>query len=241
MGYSSCAQRYLLLGLSREYPLSTASQLKLAYSNSILRWGSPEFIGLGFLSFITIVLVELFGSPFLKSASIIVGLVVGCVVAGAAGYIDASSIDNAPVVTFLWCAHLPPSAASGHFQLNRFGRVHTFELKVYPPAILPMIAVYSWSSSHVMITHPKLMPSQVAVAMEAIGDITASAEVSRLKVEGPEFDSRIQGGVLADGVAGFFCALFMVTPLSVFAQVCICALFDLAEVIYLCRITVSSL
>jgi hypothetical protein len=32
--------------------------------------------------------------------------------------------------------------------------------------------------------------------MEAIGDITASAEVSRLPVEGEDFDSRIQGGVL---------------------------------------------
>lgn len=36
----------------------------------------------------------------------------------------------------------------------------------------------------------------VSLAMEAIGDITASAEVSRLEVDGPEFDSRIQGGVL---------------------------------------------
>ena len=36
----------------------------------------------------------------------------------------------------------------------------------------------------------------VSVAMEAIGDITASAEVSRVAVDGPEFDSRIQGGVL---------------------------------------------
>lgn len=32
--------------------------------------------------------------------------------------------------------------------------------------------------------------------MEAIGDITASAEVSRLKVTGDDFGSRIQGGVL---------------------------------------------
>lgn len=32
--------------------------------------------------------------------------------------------------------------------------------------------------------------------MEAIGDITASAEVSRVAVDGEEFDTRIQGGVL---------------------------------------------
>ncbi|KAJ7216149.1 xanthine/uracil permease [Mycena rebaudengoi] len=121
-----------------------------------LPWASPEFIGLGFLSFI-------------------MGLAVGCIVAGAAGYIDRSSIDSAPSITFLW--------------------VHTFKIGVYPPAILPMLAVY------------------VSLAMEAIGDITASAEVSRVDVRGIEFDSRIQGGVLR-----FVSALLTVTPLSIFAQ-----------------------
>ncbi|KAI6152535.1 xanthine/uracil permease [Pisolithus tinctorius] len=145
-----------------------------------LPWGSPDFIGLGFLSFVSIILTELFGSPFLKNASIIIGLAVGCIVAGAAGYIDGSSIKSAPAITFLW--------------------VHTFKIRVYPAAILPMLAVY------------------VSVAMEAIGDITASAEVSRLKVDDEEFDSRVQGGVLSDGLGGFFSALFTVTPLSIFAQ-----------------------
>ncbi|KAJ7815876.1 xanthine/uracil permease [Mycena olivaceomarginata] len=145
-----------------------------------LPWGSPEFIGIGFLSFVSIILTERFGSPFLKNISIIVGLVIGCIVAGAAGYIDNSSIKTAPAITFLW--------------------VKTFKIGVYPPAILPMLAVY------------------VSLAMEAIGDITASAEVSRQEVDGPEFDSRIQGGVLSDGLGGFLSALFTVTPLSIFAQ-----------------------
>ncbi|KIM38722.1 hypothetical protein M413DRAFT_19962 [Hebeloma cylindrosporum] len=146
-----------------------------------LPWGSPEFIGLGFLSFVTIILTELFGSPFLKNISIIVGLVVGCIVAGAAGYISDSTIKSAPAITFLW--------------------VKTFKLRVYPPAILPMLAVY------------------VSLAMEAIGDITASAEVSRQEVVGDLFDSRIQGGILSDGISGFFSALFTtLTPLSIFAQ-----------------------
>ncbi|KAF5370579.1 hypothetical protein D9758_001959 [Tetrapyrgos nigripes] len=145
-----------------------------------LPWGSPEFIGLGFLSFITIILIELFGSPFLKNISIIVGLAVGCIFAGGFGYIDGSSINTAPAITFLW--------------------VHTFKIRVYPPAILPMLAVY------------------VSLAMEAIGDITATSEVSRLPVDGEEFDSRIQGGVLSDGLGGFLSALLTVPPLSVFAQ-----------------------
>jgi xanthine/uracil permease len=62
--------------------------------------------------------------------------------------------------------------------IDLIARVHTFKIRVYPPAILPMLAVY------------------VSVAMEAIGDITASAEVSRVEVDGEDFDSRIQGGVL---------------------------------------------
>ncbi|TFK43056.1 xanthine/uracil permease [Crucibulum laeve] len=145
-----------------------------------LPWGSPEFIGIGFLSFISIILTEIYGSPFLKNVSIIIGLAMGCIVAGATGYIDGSSIKSAPTITFLW--------------------VHTFKIGVYPPAILPMLAVY------------------VSLAMEAIGDITASAEVSRVEVEGLEFDSRIQGGILSDGLGGFLSALFTVTPLSIFAQ-----------------------
>lgn len=40
--------------------------------------------------------------------------------------------------------------------------------------------------------------------MEAIGDITASAEVSRLSVVGLEFDSRIQGGILARQFIGLY-------------------------------------
>lgn len=46
----------------------------------------------------------------------------------------------------------------------------------------------------------------VSLAMEAIGDITASAEVSRVAVDGLEFDSRIQGGVLVSPIVyeGYF-------------------------------------
>ncbi|KAK7057959.1 Xanthine/uracil permease [Favolaschia claudopus] len=145
-----------------------------------LPWGSPELIGLGFLSFVSIILTELFGSPFLKNISVLVGLAVGCVVAGSAGYIDGSSIKTAPAITFLW--------------------VHTFKIGVHGPAILPMLAVYT------------------SLTMETIGNIMATAEVSNVAVVGPEFDSRIQGGVLSDGLGGFISALFTVTPLSIFSQ-----------------------
>lgn len=85
-----------------------------------------------------------------------------------------------------------------------------------------------------------LLAVYVSLMMEAIGDITASSgmfhlfaprlqsvnvrtpdirttltsptEVSRLEVDGPEFDKRIQGGVLADGFNGIIAALMTVTP-----------------------------
>ncbi|KAF2145261.1 uncharacterized protein K452DRAFT_203831, partial [Aplosporella prunicola CBS 121167] len=145
-----------------------------------LPWGSAEFVGLGFLVFVAIVLCERFGSPLMKSTAVVCGLLVGCIVAGACGYFDRSGIDASPAVSFLW--------------------VHTFRLSVYGPLVLPLLAVY------------------VVLAMEAIGDITATCDVSRLEVSGAEFDSRIQGGVLADGLNGVVAALCTLTPMSTFAQ-----------------------
>ncbi|GIZ43675.1 hypothetical protein CKM354_000689200 [Cercospora kikuchii] len=145
-----------------------------------LPWGSAEFIGLGFLVFVTIILCERFGAPIMKSCSVVLGLLVGCIVAAACGYFDRSGIDAAPVASFIW--------------------VHTFPLSVYGPLVLPLLAVY------------------IVLTMEAIGDVTATCDVSRLQVDGPMFDSRIQGGVLADGINGLLAGLCTITPMSVFAQ-----------------------
>jgi NCS2 family nucleobase:cation symporter-2 len=50
------------------------------------------FVGLGFSVFVTIILMERFGSPIMKSASVILGLLVGCIIAAATGYFDAAGI-----------------------------------------------------------------------------------------------------------------------------------------------------
>jgi uracil-xanthine permease len=145
-----------------------------------LPWGSAEFIGLGFSVFLTIIICERFGAPIMKSTAVVIGLLVGCIIAGATGYFDKSTIDAAPAVSFIW--------------------VHTFKLSVYGPIVLPLLAVY------------------IVLAMEAIGDITATCDVSRLEVDGDLYDSRIQGGILADGLNGMIAALCTLTPLSTFAQ-----------------------
>lgn len=145
-----------------------------------LPWGSAQFIGLGFSVFVTIILCERFGSPIMKSTAVVIGLLVGCIIAGATGYFDSSGIDAAPAASFIW--------------------VRTFPLSIYGPLVLPLLAVY------------------IVLAMEAIGDITATCDVSRLEVDGKVFDSRIQGGVLADGLNGMLAGLCTITPMSIFAQ-----------------------
>ena len=116
----------------------------------------------------------------MKSTSVVIGLLVGCIIAAACGYFDRSGIDTAPAVSFIW--------------------VHTFKLSVYGPLVLPLMAVF------------------IICACEAIGDITATCDVSRLEVDGKIYESRIQGGVLADGINGMLAALATITPMTTFAQ-----------------------
>lgn len=116
----------------------------------------------------------------MKSASVVIGLLVGCIIAAACGYFDNSGIKTAPVASFVW--------------------VHTFKLSVYGPLVLPILSVF------------------IIVACEAIGDITASCDVSRVEITGPVYESRVQGGVLADGLNGLLAALMTITPMSTFAQ-----------------------
>lgn len=144
------------------------------------QWGSAQFIGLGFLVYVTIIICEKWGAPIMKSCAVIMGLLVGCIVAAACGYFSHEGIDAAPAATFIW--------------------VHTFKLKVYGPLVLPFLACY------------------IVLMMEAIGDITATSDVTRLELEGPLYESRIQGGVLADGLNGVLAGLCTLPPMSTFAQ-----------------------
>ncbi|ORY98192.1 Xanthine/uracil/vitamin C permease [Syncephalastrum racemosum] len=82
-------------------------------------WGSPVNFALGASVFGTIVLVELLGSVFMKNISVVIGLVVGCIIAASIGMFDATDIYSAPAGTFLW--------------------VKTFKLSVYGPGVIPVL------------------------------------------------------------------------------------------------------
>ncbi|KAI0471628.1 putative purine permease [Xylariaceae sp. FL0804] len=134
-----------------------------------LPWGHPKLIGLGFSVFASIVLVEQFGSPLMKSASVILGLFVGCLISGLTGYWSMSNIQAAPAVTFLW--------------------VHTFRLSVDGALILPLLIMF------------------ICEAVSCMPDILATAEISNVDIEGTQFNSRVQGGILCDGLGSLVSAL----------------------------------
>ncbi|KUJ19683.1 putative purine permease [Mollisia scopiformis] len=133
-----------------------------------LPWGDPKLIGLGFSVFVTVIVVEQFGSPLMKSASIIFGLAVGCAISGATGYWSRDNIDAAPAVTFLW--------------------VHTFKLSVDGALVLPLLIMF------------------ICEAVSCMPDILATAEISNVDIEGTQFNSRIQGGILCDGLGSLISA-----------------------------------
>ena len=87
-----------------------------------LAWGDPNLIGIGFSVFITILIVEILGSPLMKSASIIFGLAVGSVISGATGFWTGADIRAAPAATFMWR--------------------NTFNLQVDGALILPLMIMF---------------------------------------------------------------------------------------------------
>ncbi|KAL6159474.1 hypothetical protein ACJQWK_06100 [Exserohilum turcicum] len=140
-----------------------------------LVWGHAKLVGLGFSVFATIVLVEAVGAPLMRSASVVLGLAVGCAVSGALGYWSTAQLEQAPGATFLW--------------------VQRFELSVDGALVLPMLIMFACQ------------------AVSCIPDILATAELSGVDIEGTVFNSRVQGGILCDGLGSFFSALATGPPM----------------------------
>ncbi|KAL4970479.1 permease family-domain-containing protein [Aspergillus stella-maris] len=73
--------------------------------------------------------------------------------------------------------------------------VHTFKLSVDGALVLPLLILF------------------VCEAVSCMPDILATAEISRVAIDGPEFHSRIQGGVLCDGIGSLISALGTSLPM----------------------------
>lgn len=121
-----------------------------------LPWGDPKFIGLGFFVFVSIIIVEQFGSPLMKSASIVLGLAIGCAISGATGYWNSSEINNAPAITFLW--------------------VYIFKLLVNGALVLPLLIMFICKAV-------SCMPDILATAEISNVDIEGTTFNSRIQGE----------------------------------------------------------
>ncbi|EFJ52311.1 hypothetical protein VOLCADRAFT_115955 [Volvox carteri f. nagariensis] len=92
-----------------------------------LPFGSQQYIGLGFIVFFSIIFLEIFGSPFMRNASVILALLFGYLIAACIKfegkkYVVTTKIDQAPGITFLW--------------------TRTFPIGFYAPAIVPLCIVF---------------------------------------------------------------------------------------------------
>ncbi|KAI9493448.1 permease family-domain-containing protein [Zychaea mexicana] len=78
--------------------------------------------------------------------------------------------------------------------------VKTFKLSIYGPGVIPFLFVY------------------LDMTIECLGDLTAACDVSGMAITGKTFESRCQGGLLADGLSGIFSGLATSMGVVTFSQ-----------------------
>jgi NCS2 family nucleobase:cation symporter-2 len=93
----------------------------------IKAFGSPEYVALGFSVMLMLIIVELFGSPFMKNANVIIALLFGYFVAGVSRaegmkFVPDTKIESAEPITFTW--------------------VENFPIGFYGPAVLPLLIAF---------------------------------------------------------------------------------------------------
>ena len=86
---------------------------------------------------------------------------------------------------------------------------------------LPLITIphpFKYGFSFSFHQFPVVGTIYLLSVLEAVGDITATAMVSRRPIQGEEYQSRLKGGVLADGLVSVIASAVGSLPLTTFAQ-----------------------
>ncbi|GBG73953.1 hypothetical protein CBR_g17667 [Chara braunii] len=213
--------------------------------NSNLAFGSWEYIGLGLCVFGTLLLIELFGSPFMRNTQVFLGLLIGMIVASSV-HVYRCVEECAPKCRRDCYSVLPPgvvynSATQGLEGLPRNSTTFpslicqntcgepqcniSCESRRYVTSQGIVTAnwfTFLWVKRFKLGFYPPaLIPISFAfiiTMMECIGDITATTEASGLETTGSVYEESLQGGILADGLSSFFSALATTLPVTTFAQ-----------------------
>jgi uric acid-xanthine permease len=122
MGWKEHSQ---LDGFETDIPLNPSATC--VNGEVTLGFGSAEYIGLGFSVVVGLVMIELFGSIFMKNCNVVIALLFGYIIASfnnvdGQQYVESSKIVDARWFTFLW--------------------VETFPIGFYAPALVPMLIAY---------------------------------------------------------------------------------------------------
>ncbi|WP_105902640.1 uracil-xanthine permease family protein [Vibrio gangliei] len=143
-------------------------------------FGSLDNLALAGIVLALIVVLNRAKNPYLRVASIVIAMFVGCIVAYFMGMLNLNDSAQHDLIAL----PIPMQYGLG------------FDWSLF----IPLVLIF-------LIT-----------ALEAIGDITATSEVSGEPVDGPVYLKRIKGGVLADGLNSAIAAVFNSFPNSTFSQ-----------------------
>ena len=157
-----------------------------------LPYGSPEFVGMGFLTVVVMVIIEIVGAPFWKNCSVVIALLICYFISMGMTY--SSPTGPKSYVNFKFTKKTAAEMPIAFFWIK------TFPYGFEPAAILPLICAFFVSSA------------------ETVGDIGATYDASDIPAIGPDADTRVQGGLLSDGVNSFLAALLTTSPNTTYSQ-----------------------
>eukprot|EP00271_Cylindrocystis_brebissonii_P023449 TRINITY_DN9731_c0_g1_i1.p1 TRINITY_DN9731_c0_g1~~TRINITY_DN9731_c0_g1_i1.p1 ORF type:complete len:633 (+),score=99.93 TRINITY_DN9731_c0_g1_i1:213-2111(+) len=212
--------------------------------NVELPFGAKQYIGLGFSVFITLVFVEMFGSPFLRNVQVAIGLLVGMIVASATQLTQCTDTCISPTCP---CFDILPGGVtysnstntiSGTPNGTTYGNSSICLSNCGDPTCTTACVANRYVTSKQIdsakwVTFlwvktfplgfyaPAVLPMVfgfMVTTMECIGDVTATTEASGLIPVGEQYEQSVQGGVLADGLNCLWAALATQLPCTTYAQ-----------------------
>jgi len=144
----------------------------------------------------------MFGAPFMRNCTVVLSLLLTYAFASCwngEDVIRGGVTYNQKLVTGMFM-HQTSKNNPVSFLWNGIVGTENFSFGFAPEYVVPIMIAF------------------VVSTVETIGDITASSIASRVRVDNNTFMSRVQGGLLADGVNSFFAALFCTPPNTTFSQ-----------------------
>jgi len=160
--------------------------------NSAADFGSPENLCLA----LVILAVKHATTGFVSASSILVGIIVGYIVAGIMGLVLPTTGINSEGVEYTkaWVLNWDKVAAAAWFAIpNPLPVAPVFDMR----AIAPVLVMF------------------IVTAVETVGDISG---VTQGGMDREATDKELSGGVVCDGVGSSFAALFGVLPNTSFSQ-----------------------